>query len=309
MLHLELLHHFSTFVYKTISGNGKIEHAWQIDVPNQALNYPFLMHSILALSALHLIHVKPPGSRETYRVAAVNQHDLCLSAFRPHLQDITKENCDALFATSFLITFFVLGQPQAPGSPRSSSVIQEVLELSELIKGATEVTQTSRSWILAGIYAPIVSPLPWDDAVLPQAVLNAMEALKRDVIAATVDSENEKTMCTEAVRLLMENFRAVICNPNWKSIVWLWLTLVDRQFLSLLMARKPAALVIIAHYGVVLHFSRNSWWCKDWGSELVRYIYYELEPGWRPYIDWPVQEVGMSLKAPEETGPERFLET
>jgi hypothetical protein len=79
---LELLHHYTTSTYLTLTQDSpEHEHVWQIVVPQLAVKHPFLMHGILASSALHLAHVLPERQQE-YTVLAANHESMALPAFR-----------------------------------------------------------------------------------------------------------------------------------------------------------------------------------------------------------------------------------
>jgi hypothetical protein len=57
-----------------------------------------------------------------------------------------------------------------------------------------------------------------------------------------------------------------------------WSFQIPAEFLELLEARRPFALVILAHYAVILHHLKSSWWMGDWGNRILQEIGNILEP-------------------------------
>ncbi|CAG8907506.1 unnamed protein product [Penicillium salamii] len=67
---------------------------------------------------------------------------------------------------------------------------------------------------------------------------------------------------------------------------------IPAGFLDLLDARQPFALVVLAHYAVVLHHLRDSWWMGDWGMRILSRIGDSVPPEWKALIGWPVDATG-----------------
>jgi hypothetical protein len=78
---LELLHNWTTGAYAGFGDKGGEEKLWQDDIPRMALAYPFLMHGILAVSALHLGRTRPEKKLHYLAIAAYNQN-LALPSYR-----------------------------------------------------------------------------------------------------------------------------------------------------------------------------------------------------------------------------------
>lgn len=131
---LELLHHFSTSTYISLARRVTHYPMWQVSIPTMAFQNPFLMHSVFAISALHLAYLHPERQKELALSASKHQH-IALQSFRVILQDsITKESCHAVFACSILLAACSMGSLQCPGfstadSTESSDVVPEWMSL------------------------------------------------------------------------------------------------------------------------------------------------------------------------------------
>lgn len=59
MAQLKLFHHFTTVTGPSISVGEMSQEIFTATVPRIALSYKFLMHALLAVSALHIAHINP----------------------------------------------------------------------------------------------------------------------------------------------------------------------------------------------------------------------------------------------------------
>jgi hypothetical protein len=293
---LELMHHFSTVVCLTLSENKQILHVWQCVVPKQALRHLYLMHCVLGLSALHLIHTSPQDS-EVYRRAAIRHQDIAVATFRPLLVNITAENCDALWASSALTVMFGAAQyqvlPETPGVAKLSP-LDGILEVCELVRGVYVVSQAAGEWITDGPLKPVLGD-PWEGRGAPELasdIVDALQAVEACIIASSTESTS--LVYLSSLQVLQQTF-AVMVSTDQPTLVLVWLVLFERQFVVMLRERDPIALVMLAHYGVVLHGARHYWWGGSWGFSIVENVYQVLNSEWRPLIAWPAQKVGFHM--------------
>ncbi|KAF1811793.1 hypothetical protein P152DRAFT_51606 [Eremomyces bilateralis CBS 781.70] len=116
---LHLFHHFSHFTSQTITDQIPLQKLWQFEIPIIALKHDFLLNGLLAVSALHIAHVKTQkndlsGRDELYKAAAHWQGQ-ALSLYRVNMESITIANCHALFAFSLLLICQVFAVPRKEG--------------------------------------------------------------------------------------------------------------------------------------------------------------------------------------------------
>ena len=86
---------------------------------------------------------------------------------------------------------------------------------------------------------------------------------------------------------------------NFRGVIG-WSAFVDASFVSLLKAFHPAALCVLAHYGVALHMLEQAWWLRGVGSLLlssvatiIQTIYGEE---WQELVQWPLGMVHRPVK-------------
>lgn len=97
----ELLNNFCTETYHTIHRDPVQQSVWKDSVPRIARSFDFVMHSLLALSALHLSYLYP--QEESYALQALLHHQFSIHLARKVLPRITNENCSALYIFSMLL--------------------------------------------------------------------------------------------------------------------------------------------------------------------------------------------------------------
>jgi hypothetical protein len=291
---LELLHHFSTTVYLTLSDGPAIRTMWQIELPKVAIAHPCLMHSILGISALHLVHYSPERN-ERYRKAAVHHQDTAVAALRALLQQVDSENCDAICATATLTALFAAGLHQTPGSESEITPLEGLLEVGELGRGVHVVINAAMKWIRKGSMAPMVNLVPWDfpPPLAPDIVIALQEL---DVmVSSAATTEADKMTYLSSIRILKQTFDATALNAHHPPIVFSWLVFIDRNFFNMIKEKDPISLVILSHYGVVLQGSAQQWWSDNWGLQILKLVAEILEQSslqkYLPMLAWPARRV------------------
>lgn len=116
-------------------------------------------------------------------------------------------------------------------------------------------------------------------AAIPEDIQAQLDTL-RGQVDSCADVEYSKAIYLKAIGRLATCFCNTINNEEERTVVLSWLAAIPREFPTLLVRRQNLALVVLAHYAVLLHGLRNVWWCKSWGVELVGFISRSLEGGW-----------------------------
>ncbi|KAK9492442.1 hypothetical protein V1508DRAFT_158707 [Lipomyces doorenjongii] len=298
MQDLDLMHHYSTQTYRTLSEATKIQEIWKTVIPKEALAHRFLMHGLLALSALHLIEInngdKGP-SRMMYMEIATRHQSLALSSFRPELNSITPLNCNALFAFSCFLSIFAFASSQCMGIEQGMAPVEEIVQAFSLLRGVYEILHMAWDWIEKGQLEPLLrhpgTSTTGAVSAEARAALDHLEEVNND----NRDSE-AKEVCCAAIHKLRESFENFYSQCLQVRIAMAWPITVPPAYIILLKSRQPMALVILAHYCVILRWLERCWWLTGWSEKLVEEIYQSLDASWRPSIRWPVKIVGLVEK-------------
>ncbi|KKA24020.1 C6 transcription factor [Rasamsonia emersonii CBS 393.64] len=292
---LELMHHYSTVSYKTISEREAFSAPFQTVVPKIALTHPFLMHGLLALSALHLIHLNKGSERcKDYVELATSHQTLALALFRKELNNINPSNCQALFAFSSIATVLAFGFAQSTGV-QSLPPIDEMLQIFNLCRGIHGILETAREWIKNSWVSDLLAfGRSAEPGSIPPDVrdkIAAVSKLNAD-LGRTGFSVDEQAVCEDAISELTVSFEKIYSGIDAVT-VFRWPIFLKPLYISLLRDRRPMAIVILAHYCILLHMLDNRWWLKGWTRQLLHSIYSLLDSSWREAIQWPIEAIGL----------------
>ncbi|KAE8372333.1 hypothetical protein BDV26DRAFT_103331 [Aspergillus bertholletiae] len=271
LLELELLHHWHTATAASLAHSTSRQDLFRITVPDIALSYPFLMHSLLAVSALHIARTCPPENRHRYTEAAIKHNDLSLSLCTPLLSNVTSENCHALFAFSCFVAIFAYAA-QHPASCCDTLDVGDVVKVFKLVRGAGSIVGQARPWIEQGEMRQLLNA----GRSLRQASMTkyALELCARlqEIIEqhANVLLQDKRVgpSLSASFEHLRDVFRrcATLEDPN---SLMAWPVLVDAGYLDLLLEGEPTSFVILGHYGAALELLGDEWWLDGWGEFLV----------------------------------------
>jgi len=95
---IRLIHHYTTVTARTLAHNAESAEFFTNNLVQTAFGYPFLLHAVLALTALHLTRIEDPCSslHAEYYLLAEKHHDAALSDFRATVHDIDQTNFKAV---------------------------------------------------------------------------------------------------------------------------------------------------------------------------------------------------------------------
>jgi hypothetical protein len=135
-----------------------MRHTWRVEAPQHAVSHLYLMHEMLAFSALHKAH-KLPDLRAQYYAFGIHHQDLAIRGVRAELHNVTPEEAAAIVATSTLLTLSVFASTgfelNYPEIPSSQSAIEGILNIFNLMQGMGNVLQLAQGHVLNSFLAPM----------------------------------------------------------------------------------------------------------------------------------------------------------
>ncbi|KAK6812491.1 hypothetical protein RU639_011747 [Aspergillus parasiticus] len=288
----ELLHHWIINVADSFDVSPGFHRAWRDQAITAATKHDFFMHMILIISALHLATTNSPKFTERHREFILNGCSDAMSAFQRAAQNVTDDNCEELRSFPFIVAVYGLALAQFDRIEKSEeTVLDETIHIMNLIKA---------NYILAQTTDPIIrsrSVKRWveEEDILVEGenssghsdLIQAVNNLQI-YIDISGDDEDVRTLNTRAATKITEPATYTL-KPNLRPFVWP--NLVEDEFLGLLTARNPMALVILAHYAVVLDQARSQWWCANWGARIVSVVRSCLPEQFIPAIAYPLDTI------------------
>jgi hypothetical protein len=289
-----LMHHYTAFTSKELSQSDAITHLWQHEALDLAVKHPFLMHGLLAISALHLASKEPESAKE-FLPLSIHHQNLAISAFRSQLSHINEGNCHALFAQAAVVSISskVFSCIKSRGNPHLLPPLDDIIEPYMLTRGVGEVVGTARQWIQKGPMAPMLyghTVLKADHFKLSPSTQSHFENLRAH-FQKTVNDGKDRASLLEATSMLESIYREVslwkqevIHNPG---TIWKWPNMTPLKYMLMLRQHHPQALLLYAHFVMLSHVHNTYWYFKDWESQALTVIAAALPAEIQPMIQYP----------------------
>lgn len=275
LLDLMLMSHFTAVTSLNLFSGVAQRQVWQIDVPSQAGSNAMLMHGLLAVSASHLVRLKPQ-QRSLYHVRAHHHHGLGLQLFNAEIHNLSSHNCDVLFTFSMLLIIWVYAFPAADGEVFS---LNDILNMLDIVRGCKIVFKLHQDTILdkpIGKALSIEQSSPLPD--LPPAAYQVFLRL-RDRAADAVH--------LAAIDRLQRSFQRFLEGVDNMKSAPAWPANVEDSFWIRLRAHEPVSLLIFAHYALVLRYCEDCWWwMAGWSDRVIQAVDEALSSCDKVSLDW-----------------------
>ncbi|KAF9880556.1 C6 zinc finger domain-containing protein [Colletotrichum karsti] len=237
--------------------------------------------------------------------AAQHQNDAINGMRGTLLGTISSTNCHALFASSIFLTLSAFATyPSYEKYNPSFSPIDSMLDIFTLTDGMSVILRASDDDLRKGPLREIFIKGHGDAASAVEATLQPLfERLPRlsSRLAEIGLVENEgKYTINNAVIALSESIAKVssinaMSAPVEFRAVFLWPVLMSSDYLDMLRRRHPAALVVLAHYCVIISMAEPfCWFLSGWARALISTISEQLMgTPWAELIMWPIEVIGV----------------
>ncbi|RFU32132.1 hypothetical protein B7463_g4211, partial [Scytalidium lignicola] len=287
-----LMLHFTTYTWLTLTNDEDTQQIWHVIVPQLAYQYEYLKHVLLACAALHMAYLNPKRRSELVIQARTHQ-DLAIPLFLVATRSLESEICDAvlIFVRLLGITSYALDESLIAAEENDNKLPSWLFfirsgctmfcEFWDRI-GTGPVGHLTRSWeTLVDI-----SKFPH------QPTLNYFLAIPSDDWP-----EEIRVPYNDSALSLAQNFSCLhVLNERVSTldVVRFWPVKNSVEFVRLLENWHPGALILLAHYCIVLHRAGTKAWYLDGGAaSILATILRQLDLRWHRYIEWPLKEVGL----------------
>ncbi|KAL4862607.1 hypothetical protein BDV12DRAFT_178583 [Aspergillus spectabilis] len=263
---------------------------WQIYLVDEALKNPFLMHGILAVSALHLALSEPAQDQAFWLGLATGHKGQALQPFREGLERVTSDNSRAMMGLSALVVAYAFGSALTDVWDVDRPSLDALNNVFVLCRGVQHITNQSYSFLRQSNFAPLFTP--GNPAIeIPEHVkesLNHLDRLNTECLHAGDHDAATYTHVIAAIRGLSGH---AFAQPNSMTLAAGWAIRVSQEYLGYLQDKVPFALVVHAHYCAFLHLARGNCFLQYWGRAVLNDILQLLDETWKPHIKWPIAEV------------------
>ncbi|KAL8720539.1 MAG: hypothetical protein Q9225_002609 [Loekoesia sp. 1 TL-2023] len=263
---------------------------WKTIAVRYGLSHPFLLHGILALTALHMATCRPER-RDFYMTRATELQNDALKRFRD-VQKTDDSNCIPVFLFSSLLGVHLLADRSRTQGLDFNEYLDHVLGCIGLLRSVMKLVL--REWtpffkesdISPLIRSPNPQP-PYDN------IPSECHGLNDLIQESDLGPSSIATYNAAIDRLFWLFALAEVPSVNHNTARWAigWPVLIPDEYIMLLNQRRPEALIILAYYGVVLHFYREAWTIGDTGASLIRAVNAQVGSFWERWLAWPLQVI------------------
>jgi hypothetical protein len=265
MYDLMLMNKWTWSTWKSLSDQeDKGQEAWQIIAPREAASNPFLMHGMLALTALHLASETShsPETSRKHRAVALQHHDEAIALFRPVLTNLTPQNSSIAFAFSALLIILSFALPEFPLEQSTKlSPVEELLTIMTLLKGVQSIVTNGLQWIKESSLGRLLDPGFLEiRGEIPEDFKAALARLKAHNSSLYTHEADIREAYSMTLDLLEQSVSRLFARPLDRPVVLGWMVIVPDRFDALLREGHPMAQVILAHFSILL--LTFDFWCE-----------------------------------------------
>ncbi|KAI1495765.1 hypothetical protein F5X99DRAFT_422648 [Biscogniauxia marginata] len=296
-----LFQHFVKSTAGSHSDDDASRIVWSETVPDLAVRYPYLMHELLAVAAIHRGHTHPEEVG-LQKIAAEHQ-SRAIPLFRQALAGGTGEDAIPLFACSCLIIPYyfaaardataLLCNEEANGPPEWLMLIEGCAAIT--IKNSPAIMGSPLRALLGEVLNPGLEDLT--DSFADRELVGLKHKLPlapehRAEYATVLDRLRVSyTLSDQATGLLARKNAALRFPPS-----------MGRLCKDHLAAKEPAALIIIAFWCVLLYRVEDRWWLRGRMRPLLVKIVELLPSEYHHLISWPLEQLDITPPSPQVIG-------
>jgi hypothetical protein len=296
---LRLLYHYSTVTGPSLGGaDSEAGEIWASAIVKAAFGFPYLIHVVLALAALHMGRLDETfGSAALdYMLLAGQHYEAALSEFQATVRDIDESNYQPV------IMFAALLFPYSCAA--SIDAEHDVEHAMDSLISNFALTRRVRPMVVSFYHEMKASEM---GKLIPKDV----DSIDWSTQEPPVDTELvqlrrfAKVMhhlyppdivdaYGHAIHVLDLTFAAAAKSdrPASDALLKIWIHFVTDRYVELLSERQPGSLIIYAHYAVLLGRSSGQYWYLEGVAEQILHVAEALVPTeWRTWLDWPKEQI------------------
>lgn len=285
---------------------------WSEGIPRLGFQHPGVLTLVLALSSYQLVKTKPSDAPRFFSMAERHMA-VALPSATTLVQSLDPENGPALYVTAMLVCFTAFAKGPCPGNMLLVADDGQVPWLSLLRGVRLVITKVGWPCIFSGALAPY---LPGKDDVkddgkdaettssasmeLPageiedwRSSLNKISGLvarheERGLREAYTHNYEELQRCYEST--FTSGSHAKLDVEGKMQVIFSWIYQLDDFFVDGLNQKDPIALLMLAHFCVLLQTLSRYWFLEGWASHILGEIL-QSSPDCREGSSWPMQYI------------------
>ncbi|KAL4881166.1 hypothetical protein BJY04DRAFT_218345 [Aspergillus karnatakaensis] len=312
MLHTELFHHLSTQTLPLLCANGSNLALQPTELINFALATPYLFNELLALAALHL-GIRREAQKDYYRhhAAQLQNHALrLLNESEPHLnQGGESETSISVLLFSSILGIHLLCDTLVFRSHDLQDFLDRFIHYLRIHRGVRTVVGGNWKQLKKSSFSSVLTqcePTVTEDIGPDQECTRLLSLIDGAKLGASFTNTYIETI--KSLEWSIQVAQNGSGGDQWYGAL-LWPIMVPWEYIDMLVHRRPEALVILAHFAVLLHSCRNLWVFGDGGRFIIESVSQYLGPEWAGWMEWPSHSLVDSSSQIPYTHAEPSLDT
>ncbi|KAF2676287.1 hypothetical protein K458DRAFT_380032 [Lentithecium fluviatile CBS 122367] len=287
----ELMYYWTTSTCHTLSAQSAGATFWRTSVTEVGLAHAYVLHLLLAITALHLAHCRPTR-RDEYVAHADKHYTAALPSVTSELSHINQGNCDAVLLSVQIICFITWARGPKPGEFLAFGVNGRS-EWLIMFRGV----RTTRESLDQGSFTRSLAPnlraktAPLRELKPPPDYKEPLVELLSYIKSNSVPSQLESNLCSHEVLLECYQNRHNGIDGEY-HVVFAWLYKMQEGFLEALQRHDAVPLVLYAHFAVLMNDMETFWYMRGWTAHVLGGIWGILRDEDRVWIRWPMAVVG-----------------
>ncbi|EEU48314.1 uncharacterized protein NECHADRAFT_75759 [Fusarium vanettenii 77-13-4] len=264
------------------------------DIIECALKNQYVMDQLLALSALQS-SLQHPENSANLRLLSIQLQGRALSLHNASAAGLSASGMLPRFMFSMLLAYSLLHDSLSSSQLGMSTFIEKLGDFLQLIQlgkvmatdywSILQASEIRHIYVASGLdpkHSQSVSPEAEDDLKAVESMLTQASAEQ----ASLSSCRNAVTALKIAHSLYQKHrqHKGLRTQAHAAFLVYTPLGFVDA-----LREKQPEALVILAHYGILLSKCCDFWVVGDAGRRLIRLVESTLGPEWDRYMELPKQ--------------------
>ncbi len=299
LVDFSLYHHYMTSAAETMYSGDVGSEPWVFGITDLATRNPYLLREILAISAIHL-HLQQPDSPEDYKRLAQQHHARALNLFREALGDEkAPQHSPHLFACSVLMFKFYISVFDDPASLlfSESPAAGGMPEWLAPLRGcAALVEQFSDSLKTGPIGHMLQAFAEAGEDREPARGESADQLQLLDRRLQSLTSAEDQAIYQPALENLRKCFAVAERGDvfSLRTGTFKFPATVSAEFVQAMsQQRRPSALVVMAHWCVLLNRMPAQWWMQGVSSapDVLDVIRSSVPPDFAELLQWPAQQI------------------
>lgn len=265
-----------------------------------ALAFPWPLHEILAISSRHLAYLRPTRAA-FYLTQAAHLQTQAINLFNRESLKLGPDNCTAAVIFSSTLGRHLLADTLANikqetptsdddgggGGNTTLLLLDRFCHYISVHQGLRAVASSSWQFLedsdLGRLIALSGMPPKRSKGTHLQPLAAWIEA-EAEVEGRPLQDEGARDACLEAVDLLQKGLDAAVPGHRF-DMTCVWAVLCPAKFLELVRRHVPPALVVLAHYAVLLR-ANDTWQIDGAAPAFLRVVAGALGDGYEARLEW-----------------------